>query len=168
MRRQDQVNSLEAAYGALPQDFSSLKQVSNRSWIWDYQRSARIFHHHAFAKEEQTAEVNGDRLVRRGRANRIRPPHGYAIYREFFEPFDPVDHGFSHADRRDLAAAASARKGLGINRQIPAAFGDIRGGFGSDTDHVRLLIAFMGCTHPDPPGTYRPLCGNRGPNCLAK
>jgi hypothetical protein len=26
----------------------------------------------------------------------------------------------------------------------------------------------MGCTHPDPPGTYRPLFGDRGPNCLAK
>jgi hypothetical protein len=49
------------------------------------------------AEIKQTADVDRDRLVRRGRAYRIRPPHGYAIDREFFEPFDPVDYGFSHA-----------------------------------------------------------------------
>ena len=78
-------------------------------------------------------------MVRRDGRDRIRFPNGQAVYRDFFKPFSPVEQGFSHADRRDLAAAASARKGFGIKGQVSTVFGYVRGGFGSHMDHVRLL-----------------------------
>jgi len=106
------------------------------------------FHHHAFAKEEANAEVNGDRLSGVAGLTEFDLHTVTPSIENFSNCSTPLITGFPMRTQ-DLAAAASARKGLGINRQIPAAFGDIRGGFGSDTDHVRLLIAFMGCTHPD-------------------
>jgi hypothetical protein len=68
-----------------------MEQTSN-----DYtpDRSARVFNDQAFAEKEQTAEINGDRMVRYDRTYRIRPPDGYALYREFFEALAPLTTGF--------------------------------------------------------------------------
>lgn len=120
--------------------------------------SARVLHDQVFAEKEQTPNVEGDRLVRGRRVHRIRLPHCDAVEKDFLEPLGAVDWGFSHADRRDLAAAASTRKGFGIERQISAVLDNIRDSFGSDMDHVRLRIACVRCWHPG----YRELRGPLG------
>jgi len=83
--------------------------------------------------------------------------------RDFLEPLGAVDQGFSHADRRDLTAAASTRKGFGIECQVPAALGNVVKGLGCDVDHVRLRITGLGRRCPRLPRTPRPPGGDRRP-----
>lgn len=79
-------------------------------------------------------------MIRLGRTNRVRPPHGDPVCGGFFKRFRPVDAGCSHADRRDLSAAASVREGLGIKRQISAVFGDVGDRFCRYTNHGLLRL----------------------------
>jgi len=101
-------------------------------------RSPHIFSHHTLAEEEPTAKIDGDRPVRLGRAHRVRLPDGYAVDHVFLKAFSAAAHRFSHADRRDVAAAASARKSLGRKRQISAACGNVCSCFGCHMNHACL------------------------------
>lgn len=99
------------------------------------QHSTRVFYHHAFSEKEPSTEVDRNRLVRSRRKYRIRPPYDDAVELELFEAFHSVGYGFSHADRRDFAAAASSSEDLGGERQMAAASGDVFSRFGRYLNH---------------------------------
>ena len=105
-----------------------------------FRRSTCVFQHDAFTEKNPIVEVDRDRLIRLGRTNRVRPPHGDPVCGGFFKRVRPVDAGCSHADRRDLSAAASVREGLGIKRQISAVFGDVGDRFCRYTNHGLLRL----------------------------
>lgn len=111
-----------------------------RSQPSGFRHSTGIFQHDALAEKNPIREVDGDRLVRFGRTDRMRPPYGYSVCGDFFKRFNPADSGCSHADRRDLSAAASGREGLGIKRQISAAFGDVGDRLGRYSNHGLLHL----------------------------
>lgn len=117
-----------------------------------FRRSTRIFQHDVFAEKNPIVEVDRNRLIRFGRADRMRPPHGYAVCGDFFKRLSPVDAGCSHADRRDLSAAASVRDDLGIKRQISAALGDVGDRLWRYTNHG--LLRLVGWVLP-PAGSNR-------------
>ncbi len=128
-------NHLAAGY-----DRRQRMEFCPRSYRPGSRRSTRIFQHDPFAEKKPIVEVDRDRLIRYDRTDGMRPPHGYAVCRKFFKRLNLVDSWFFHADRRDLAATASTRKGFGIKRQISAVFGNVGGRFRRYTNHGFLRL----------------------------